>query len=457
VRLLISGLKEQRQPNLKIKSITEGYCQMTLEEIRERIVEMQEQMQAVIANAEDLNRELTEDEGEEIDAILEEIENKLRPREARMEKVEAEKQRIALAQKPAVEVQASTSMPAVPKSHRKLRAFDSEQDAYRAGLWFKASFLNDKEASRLCNDYGILNTAVEGTDSLGGYLVPTELSAAIEAVRSRGGVARQLCKIVGMGSDVLNIPKLSAGLTVDYPAEAAAITASDQTWAQISLSCKKRAIVSKVANELLHDSVISVIDDLAVAVGNAFAVREDAEFILGDGTSAYGSITGLVEGMGAGGTVDMASGKTAFSDITLADLNSLVGNMPDKYYGAGEPAWLISRLAWASNIQSLVYAAGGNTLSDLASGAAPQLFGFPVYLSDSMPVSAVSTYAAFFGAFRSAAVIGDRMGIDISVSEEAYWANDITAIKGVTRYDIQVHDIAGSDAGAVSGLKTAAS
>jgi hypothetical protein len=37
---------------------------MTLEEIRERIVEMQEQMQAVIANAEDLNRELTEDEGE---------------------------------------------------------------------------------------------------------------------------------------------------------------------------------------------------------------------------------------------------------------------------------------------------------------------------------------------------------------------------------------------------------
>ena len=49
------------------------------------------------------------------------------------------------------------------------------------------------------------------------------------------------------------------------------------------------------------------------------------------------------------------------------------------------------------------------------------------------------------------------MGIDISVSEEAYWANDITAIKGVTRYDIQVHDIAGSSAGAVSGLKTAAS
>jgi len=430
---------------------------LTLEEIQERIVELQEQMQAVIANAEELARELTSDEEEEMDALLDSINNELRPQEARMQKIETEKQRIALAQTPVVAVQAAHAMPAVPKSHRKLRAFDSEEDAYRAGLWFKAAFFNDKEASRLCNDYGILNTAVEGTDSLGGYLVPTELSDAIVAIRSRGGVARQLCKIVGMGSDVLNIPKVTAGLTVDYPAEAAAITASDQTWGVITATAKKRAIVSKVANELLHDSVISVIDDLAVAIGNAFAVREDAELILGDGSAAYGSITGLVDGMGAGGTVDMASGNTAFSDVTLADLNSLVGNMPDKYYGSAEPSWLISRVAWASNIQSLVYAAGGNTLADLASGADPQLFGFPVKISDSMPVSAVSTYAAFFGNFDAGCLIADRMGIDISVSEEAYWANDITAIKGVTRYDIQVHDIAGSSAGAVSGLKTAAS
>jgi len=430
---------------------------MTLEQIRERIVELQDEMQAIVNLAENEERELSNDENTTVDDCLVEINDELRVRETRMEKVEAEKQRIALARTPAVDVQASISIPAVPKSHRKLRAFENEEDAYRAGLWFKAAFLNDSEASRLCNDYGILNTATEGTNSAGGYLVPDELSSAIVAIRSRGGVARQLCKIVGMGSDVLNIPKVTAGLTVDYPAEAAAISDSDQTWGTITATATKRAIISKVANELLHDSVINVIDDLAVAIGNAFAVREDAELILGDGTSAYGSITGLVEGMGAGGTVDMASGNTAFSDITLADLNSLVGNMPDKYYGSAEPSWLISRIAWASNIQSLVYAAGGNTLGDLASGAAPNLFGFPVLISDSMPVSAVSTYAAFFGNFDAGCLLADRMNIEISVSEEAYWANDITAIKGVTRYDIQVHDIAGSSAGAVSGLKTAAS
>ena len=431
---------------------------MTLEEIRERIVEMQEQMQSVIANAEDLNRELTEDEGEDIDAILEEIENKLRPREARMEKVEAEKQRIALAQTPVVAVQASTSMPAIPKSHRKLRAFDSNEDAYRAGLWFKAAFLNDSEASRLCNDYGILNTATEGTGSAGGFLVPDELSSAIIAVRNRAGVSRQLCKVVGMSSDVMNIPKVTGGLTVDYPAEAAAITASDQTWGQVALAAVKRAVIAKTSNELLFDSVINVIDDLAVAIGSAFAVQEDNELINGDGSASYGSESGILDAMGAASKVTMASTKTAFADITLANLNALVGTMPDKYYASASPAWLIGRIAWAANIQNLIYAAGGNTLSDMASGVAPQLLGFPVYISDQMPADAVSTCGALFGNFNDGVVIGDREDVEISVSEEAFWANDITAVKGTTRYDINVHDAGdGSDAGALVGLFTAAS
>jgi HK97 family phage major capsid protein len=430
---------------------------MTLEEIRERIVEMQEQMQATIANAEDLNRELTEDEGEDIDAILEEIENKLRPREARMEKVEAEKQRIALAQTPVVAVQASTSMPAIPKSHRKLRAFDSNEDAYRASLWFKAAFMDDSEASRLCNDYGILNVATEGTDSAGGYLVPDELSSAIIAVRNRAGVARRICKVVGMSSDVMNIPKVTGGLSVDYPAEAAAISDSQQIWGQVSLAAVKRAVISQCSNELLFDSVISVIDDLAVAIGNSFAVQTDNELINGDSTATFGGESGLVL-MAAGGTTQLASSNTSFADITLSDLNTLVGTMPDKYYGSATPSWLIGRQTWSSYVQALVYAAGGNTIFDLASGASPQLFGFPVEISDQMPADGAQTFACFFGNFNDAVIIGDREDIEISVSTEAYWENDITAIKGTTRYDINCHDLGdSSDPGAVVGLKTAAS
>lgn len=431
---------------------------MTLEEIRERIVELQEQMQATIARAEDLNRELTDEEGEEMDALLDEIENKLRPREMRMERVEAEKNRIALAATPVVDVQSPMSIPAVPKSHRKLRAFESSEDAYRAGLWFKAAFLNDSESRQLANDYGILNTATEGTNSAGGFLVPDELSSAIIAVRNRAGVSRQLCKVVGMSSDVMNIPRITAGLTVDYPAEAATITASDQTWSQVALAAVKRAVIAKTSNELLHDSVINVIDDLAVGIGNAFAVQEDNELINADGSSTYGGESGILDAMGAASKVTMGSGDTSFANIALTDLNQLVGTMPDKFYASATPSFLIGRVAWASYIQNLVYAAGGNTLSDLASGAAPQLFGFPVLISDQMPADAVSTCGVLFGNFQEGVTIGDREDVEISVSEEAYWAEDITAVKGTTRYDISVVDAGdGSNAGALVGLFTAAS
>jgi len=284
------------------------------------------------------------------------------------------------------------------------------------------------------------------------------LSDAIIAIRNRAGVSRQLCKVVGMSSDVLNIPKVTAGLTVDYPAEAATISDSDQVWGQVSLVAVKRAVISKVSNELLFDSVINVIDDLAVAIGNAFAVQTDNELVNGDASSTYGGESGILNSMGSSSKVNMSSGNTAFSDITLANLNALVGTMPDKYYASASPAWLIGRLAWAANIQNLIYAAGGNTLSDMAMGVAPQLLGFPVYISDQMPADAVSTCGALFGNFNDGVIIGDREDIEISVSEEAYWANDITAVKGTTRYDINVHDAGtGSAAGALVGLFTAAS
>ena len=154
----------------------------------------------------------------------------------------------------------------------------------------------------------------------------------------------------------------------------------------------------------------------------------------------------------------MGSGDTSFANIALADLNSLVGLVPDKFYASATPAWLIGRVAWASYIQNLIYAAGGNTTAELSAGVPNSLLGFPVYISDQMPSDAVSTCAALFGNWTEGVIIGDREDVEISVSEEAFWANDITAVKGTTRYDIAVVDAGdGSNPGALVGLFTAAS
>ena len=429
-----------------------------LEQTKERIADLQDEVQAIVNLAENDDRELNDDESTRVDECLAEIQI-LRENEQRLEKVESEKQRVALARQPQKQ-DAPKILPAIPKAKARLHAFKGEQaerDAYHAGQWIKAQFLNDAAAKQFCNDHGlILGAQTGGTNSEGGFLVPDPLSDAIIDVRDSVGVARQISRVIPMTSDTLSVPKRSGGLTIDYPSEAGSITASDKAWANVSLAVKKQATLSKVSNELLADAVINVADDLASEIGFAFAQASDNELINGDGSSTYGSETGVISALGAAGKVTLDSGETSQSSVTLADLHSVAGKLGDKHHA--QAVWVMNRSFYSNVVQKLVYAAGGNTVSDIAGGSGASLFGYQVYLTEQMPADAADKCIALFGAFVNGVVIGDRDGVEIAMSDSVYFADDCMGIRATARNDINVHDAGdGSDAGAIVGLFTAAS
>ena len=429
-----------------------------LEQTKERIADLQDEVQAIVNLAENDDRELNDDESTRVDECLAEIQI-LRENEQRLEKVESEKQRVALARQPQQQ-DAPKILPAIPKAKARLHAFKGEQaerDAYHAGQWIKAQFLNDAAAMQFCNDHGlILGAQTGGTNSEGGFLVPDPLSDAIIDVRDSVGVARQISRVIPMTSDTLSVPKRSGGLTIDYPSEAGSITASDKAWANVSLAVKKQATLSKVSNELLADAVINVADDLASEIGFAFAQASDNELINGDGSSTYGSETGVISALGAAGKVTLDSGETSQSSVTLADLHSVAGKLGDKHHA--QAVWVMNRSFYSNVVQKLIYAAGGNTVSDIAGGSGASLFGYQVYLTEQMPADAADKCIALFGAFVNGVVIGDRDGVEIAMSDSVYFADDCMGIRATARNDINVHDAGdGSDAGAIVGLFTAAS
>jgi len=429
-----------------------------LEQTKERIADLQDEVQAIVNLAENDDRELNDDESTRVDECLAEIQI-LRENEQRLEKVESEKQRVALARQPQQQ-DAPKILPAIPKAKARLHAFKGEQaerDAYHAGQWIKAQFLNDAAAKQFCNDHGlILGAQTGGTNSEGGFLVPDPLSDAIIDVRDSVGVARQISRVIPMTSDTLSVPKRSGGLTIDYPSEAGSITASDKAWANVSLAVKKQATLSKVSNELLADAVINVADDLASEIGFAFAQASDNELINGDGSSTYGSETGVISALGAAGKVTLDSGETSQSSVTLADLHSVAGKLGDKHHA--QAVWVMNRSFYSNVVQKLIYAAGGNTVSDIAGGSGASLFGYQVYLTEQMPADAADKCIALFGAFVNGVVIGDRDGVEIAMSDSVYFADDCMGIRATARNDINVHDAGdGSDAGAIVGLFTAAS
>ena len=94
----------------------------------------------------------------------------------------------------------------------------------------------------------------QGTDSAGGYLVPTQhIAELVEMLYDRAVV-------IALGATVLDnltgspveIPKQTGGATAYWPGENAAITGSDLTLDQLSLTPKVVGCLVKLSNRLIQ-------------------------------------------------------------------------------------------------------------------------------------------------------------------------------------------------------------
>ncbi len=432
--------------------------------IREQISDKHNQAQAIVDLAEQEARELTPEDKTQFDALMANIgEDSDAPSGLyadlrRAEKLEALSLELARKQKPEPAEAPKEEFNIRSLGYQNigpLRAYKSEETAYKAGMWLRAVFAKDARAQQWCQDRGIGFRGAQTGDvaSGGGYTVPDPVSEGVIEARNAIGVARQVCDVYPASSDSLSIPKLTAGQTVQYPDQADAITESDTTWGNVACTIKRRAVLTLISNQLLADSVVNMADRVASRAGYELGLREDTEFISGTGAAGFGGVSGLKNGPSAGGTVDAAG--TTYAAVTLAELNTVAGTLPDKYHSGA--SWIMSRAMFAKGVQRLLFAQGGTTVAETTDGTGAQLFGYPIYFTDNF-TEAVSEFALFFGNFFMGSVIADRQGIEIASSQDYAFNQDCLAIRVQARYDLKNHDVgSGSEAGSYIGLKLAAS
>lgn len=344
---------------------------------------------------------------------------------------------------------------------------EGKERAYKAGRFLAAALYGRKDSAEWCNQHGmaIRNAMETGSNTLGGFLVPTEFSQAIIDLRETYGVFRQNVRVVQMTSDVQSIPRRLAGVTAYAVGDNTEITASDKTWANVEVVAKKWGALVKYSSELAEDAFISLADDLASEIAYAFARKEDDCGFIGDGTSTYHGVTGVVpkanDGNHAGTLYTAATGNTAFSTLDVADFQGMMGQLPQ--YAAGMAKWYVSRVGYYQSMERLMAASGGVTMTELSSGLRVPLFlGYPVVFSqvmNSTTTAQVSTAGlALFGDLNLAATMGERRGFTLSVSDDRYFELDQIGIKGTARFGINVHDLGdASTAGPLIVLKTPAS
>jgi len=345
----------------------------------------------------------------------------------------------------------------------RLRAFTDPEAAYRVGKWLAGYCLGDADARRWCQDHGVESRAMgESTMAAGGFAVPEEMSSQVIRLVETYGVAPSALQNVPMSSDTLLVPKRLTGVTGYWIGENSEITTSDPTGTQVQLVAKKLAVGTRVANELLEDSIISVADWLVQEFSLELAKKIDEAAFNGDGTSTYGGIQGIVtkidDGNHTQSVVTAAANNDSFEELDLADFQKAMGRLPR--YALGGAAWYISPAGYHASIERLQLASGGNTSGDLSAGGLPRFLGLPVVqtlvMNNTLGTDA-STVKVLVGDAALAGIYGVRSAVAVRSTVDEYARFDQTAWYATLRADVNFHSLGDtSEAGPMVALKTSA-
>ncbi len=292
--------------------------------------------------------------------------------------------------------------------------------------------------------------AGSGAELVAAMFIP-EMIRHVEAVGQFWTQARRL-PLPTTGKTT--IPKRTGGLTAYPTAVAAEIERSGPALGTVELTPAKWAVLTGIPNEFFRSPgmLADVGQWLGVEIVLAINYALDNAFINGDGTAAYGGITGILQSITIA-AVAAASGNTSIADIDETDVGNVIGGLT-KDYAVGDARWgfSLSVQRYLRNIRTST----GMPMYDRGDAREPSTIdAYPYVYGNRMPAASACTGASskygFFGDLKLSHIVGMIRDILIDTSDHVYFSSDMTAMRGL----IQV-DVAEQDATAVVVAKTAA-
>lgn len=407
---------------------------MNLAEIAARLEEISVQVEALSDVALEAG-----DNSEETLAQIEALDSEfagLKAKQERQEKIQARVDEIVASRvapsAPAIEAVATIEpelneekkemIPAQAKAFNS-KFFASNEDAYVSGQALLA-----QAGNRKAKDFMAAQSI--GTDSEGGYTVPTPLAASLINLLEEVGVARKVCKRIVMSASTWTVPKLLTHASVSYPAEAGAISDSDVSFGQVQLVATKVASLVKMSTEVNEDSIISMMDTVVQSMAYSIATAEDQNLFLG--------VAGGINTAGIAGDASVADTAVANAGaLALTDLTACTVSLGNPVVGARNE-WYMNPVLFHGQIRDLLNAAGGNTMSDWAGGARPSLLGYPVNFVNVMDASGAGKMGVVFGDASLGCYFGDRRAVNFRTLTELYANTDQVGVQATSRVDIKV-------------------
>lgn len=268
-----------------------------------------------------------------------------------------------------------------------------------------------------------------GTDSEGGYLVPTTYSNELVQSRREGSLLRMAGArvITSNGVKAFKVPTLTDSTRAILTAEEAAFSQVEPTVGEVEFNPYKYTKLVKVSDELLTDSQIDVVSQIITPdAANAFALGENVDFTVGTGSSQP---QGVVTGSSLGVTAASASAITADEVI---DLYHSLGYLyrPNAIWMMNDATLKVIRKLKDTTNQYL-WAPG------LAGGQPETILGRPVMTNNNMATIATGVKSIIFGDMSYLWIV-DFGPMYMKRLEELYAGNGQVGFRWYGRYDSNV-------------------
>ena len=272
----------------------------------------------------------------------------------------------------------------------------------------------------LKNNFKNSGEVIIGTNSQGGYAVPTEVSSQIMTLASKASAMRKLCRVISVStpnySELVDMGNAQAGWVgetsqrpqTNGPTLSAVTPVMGELYANLFASQYALDDVSFDVAKWLVDSAVS-----------AFGKMEEAAFISGDGSNKpkgilantitnedddnrdFGKLqyiaTGDADSLPSSGVHDL------FFDLIAA---LKIDNLPNA-------SFLMNRAIKNKLLKVKDQEGRYVWLPSTIAGQPDTFLGYPVVLSDYMPSEGANAFITMFGDFQKAYTIVDRLGINI--------------------------------------------
>jgi len=213
------------------------------------------------------------------------------------------------------------------------------------------------------------------------------------------------------GSD-LRIPVMSGYSTASEVTEGSAISESNPTYSSILLNPAKQAFIVQLSNELVADAGFDIEANVAEQAGVAIGTRANAVI--------HAAVTAV-----------------AGSGVTAGTTNAITGDeLIDLAYSVDGMARMLPGAAYMVNTSTLgairkLKDNDGRYILDVVAGGPSTILGHPVLENPAVADIGTGNKAVFFGHWPSVKVA--TTGLEVSVSTDAYFANDVTGYRFVYR------------------------